>query len=653
MAKHYILFFTLLCFSKGFSQNAQELIDNLKKELNTNPDAKRTASIYSDLTWYYSKVSTDSALLYGGKAIQESVKLTDSTLLAQVYSDIGAVYFMKGDFQNSKKNYLSAYKIRKLRNDYRGLAKINNNLANIYEKTEQYKPAMASFLEALNYFESTKDEKNTSITKGNIGLILLKLKNYPKALQYINDVVMYQEKNNFTDELCVSCLNLGNVYLQMNDTLNALNYYNKSVKACTAVGNQKGISSGFNNIATIKTQQKKSKDALTLYEKSKKAREALNSNLDKANFDFNLAAEYIAEKKYAAAKSLLLSTKKVYQEEKFNDKLQVNYNSLIIVYANLKQPDSVGFYVNKLASLNEQLLVDNTVKQTAELETKYQTEKKEKLLQKSKAEIATRELEIKNKNTQFLILGLISLALLIIIYLVYRQQRLKNKQQEQEFELKSAISKIETQNKLQEQRLQISRDLHDNIGSQLTFIISSVDNIKYAFEIQNSKLDTKLSSISNFAKSTIVELRDTIWAMNSSEISLEDLQTRIHNFIDKAKEAKENIQFSFHIEDNLKDEKFSSIEGMNIYRTIQEAINNSIKYAEANRIKIDIKSENEAMIITIQDDGKGFDSDKIELGNGTNNMKKRIHDIKGEIEFKTNPKTGTEIIIKVKDKRAV
>ena len=285
------------------------------------------------------------------------------------------------------------------------------------------------------------------------------------------------------------------------------------------------------------------------------------------------------------------------------------------------------------------------------METKYQTEKKEKLLQKSKAEIAIGELEIKKKETQFLILGLISLALLIITYLVYRQQKLKNKQQEQEFELKSAISKIETQNKLQEQRLQISRDLHDNIGSQLTFIISSVDNIKYAFEIQNTKLDDKLSSISSFAKSTIIELRDTIWAMNTSDITLEDLQIRIHNFVEKAKEAKEEIQFSFHIEDHLKDIKFTSIEGMNIYRTIQEAINNSIKYAEANSIKIDIQSIKNDVIITVQDDGKGFDVDKIELGNGINNMKKRIHDINGEIKFITNAETGTEILIKVNDKK--
>jgi signal transduction histidine kinase len=649
MKKKLLFVFFLMFPFVGQTQNAQNIIDGLKKDLKNNPDARKTASVYSDLTWYYSKIDIDSALHYGSKAVFESKKLNDSTLMAQVYSDIGAVYFVKGDFVNSKTNYLTAYKIRKLRKDVKGVAKINNNLANIYEKTHQYKQAMTSFLEALQYFESIKDEKNNSIIKGNIGLIHLKLKNYPKALKYISDVIQYQEKNNFTEELCVSCLNIGNVYLQMQDTINALKFYGKSVKACTAVGNKKGISSGFNNIASIKSEQKKSKDALVLYAKSRQVREELNSDLDKANFDLNLGLEFMTSKKHKEAKKLLLSTKPFFERTSHNEKLQKNYKSLITVYAFLDQPDSVDFYLDKLAVLDEQLLVSKAEKQTAELETKYQTEKKERLLQKSKAEIATRELEIRKRKTQFLILGLISLALLVIIYLVYRQQKLKSKQQEQEYELKSAIAKIETQNKLQEQRLDISRDLHDNIGSQLTFIISSVDNIKYAFEIQNAKLDNKLSSISNFAKSTIIELRDTIWAMNKSAITFEDLQARIHNFIDKAQEAKEDIQFNFEVDVSLKNIKFTSVEGMNLYRTIQEAINNSIKYADPKIILVTIKPHGNDIFITIIDDGKGFILEKTEFGNGINNMRKRIAGINGSLEINSGTETGTAIVIQLKN----
>ncbi|WP_310559827.1 sensor histidine kinase [Flavobacterium sp.] len=639
MKKYFILLIVIASLSVN-AQNAQEIINNLKKELKANPDAKKTATIYSDLTWYYSTVSIDSAVQYGDKAILASTKLGDSTLIAQVYSDVGAVYFRKGDFQNSKENYLKSYKIRKARKDNKGLAKINNNLANIYEKNGQYKLAMTSFLDALKYFESIKDDKNSYITKGNIGLILLKLKNYPKAFKYINDVVEYQEENNAAAELCVSCLNLGNVYLQMNDTLSALKQYNKSLKYCNSVGNKKGVSSAYNNIASVKTEQKKSTEAIALYEKSQKAREELNSDIDKANFDLNLAEEYVLANKLNEAKQLLSNTKMVFENEKLYDKLQVNYKSLIRVYAKLNKLDSVSLYVDKLVVVNNQLLENSVMKQTAELETKYQIEKKEKLILQQEAQV---------KQSRIYLMGTTVLALLtaLIGFLIYRQQKLKSAQQEKEFELRSAIAKIENQNKLQEQRLNISRDLHDNIGSQLTFIISSVDNIKYAFDITNEKLDNKLTNISSFARETIVELRDTIWAMNSDEITFEDLESRINNYIEKAKEAKNFISFSVTIDETIKTQKLTSVQGMNVYRTIQEAVNNSIKYANPSTITINARQLENQIKITIQDNGIGFNPVTVAKGNGLQNMQKRIEEIGGEFHlFSLSEGTRIEIILK-------
>lgn len=629
-----MLFFALI----SYAQDVNVTISNLKSELNQNPDSKKTARIYSDLTWFYSTVSTDSALHYGRKAVLKSKEVGDSTLIAQVYSDIGAVYFRKGDLVNSKKNYLTAYQIRKIRKDYKGLAKINNNLGNIYEKNQEYHKAMTSLLEALDYFEEINDQKNSNVAKGNIGLILLKLKNYQKAVKYINEVIQYQEENNFTDELCVSYLNLGNVYLKMNDTINAVKLYNKSLKACTSVGNKKGIASGYNNLASIKTEQNKSKDAIALYNQSQKAREQLNTDLDKAEFDMNLGKEYLNAKKYPEAKKLLLSSKKVFEKDSLYDKLQVNYKSLIDVCAKLNEIDSIDFYVEKVIEINTILIENSAIKSTAELETKYQTEKKEKLL-------LEQEVEAKQKNN--LLLGVSTLAFFIALigFLIYRQQKLKNKQQDQEFQLKTAIQTIESQNKLHEQRLNISKDLHDNIGAQLTFIISSVDNIKYAFDITNPKLNNKLNGITNFTKDTIVELRDTIWAMNHNEISFEDLKSRIYNFIEKAKESKENIDFVFNIDEHLNEEKFSSVDGMNIYRTIQEAINNAIKHANPSQIKVQISKDHDQIAIQIIDDGNGFDLETVSKNNGLNNMENRIASINGNFKIESNPTMGTKISI--------
>ena len=635
-----LLLFCFLSFNFCLAQNAQDIIDNLKKELKNNPDTKRTATIYSDLTWYYSNISTDSALSYGQKAITESNKLKDSVLIAQINSDLGAVYFRRSDYENSKKHYSTALKIRKLRKDNLGVAKVNLNLANIFNKENKKEQALKCYLDGIDYFEKVNNQEIVSVTKSNVAILFIDLKNYSKAKKYLQEAIAYQELNNQETGLCTSYLSMGNVFLKMKDTLNAVKFYQKSIVSSKKVGNNISLSSALNNLGSIKSQQQKSAEAIALFNKSKTLRDSLNLNKDETILSLSIAKEHIMYHRFAEANKVLYKLKKEYEQDpNSQENLLQTYQYFIHTYGYLKESDSVNYY-NNLASKIQSTIIETAVaKQTNELEEKYQSEKKEKqLLQKTN--------EIRNSRNKLILVTSIAFFIGFIGFLVYRQQKLKNKQQEQEFQLKSAIAKIETQNKLQDQRLQISRDLHDNIGSQLTFIISSVDNIKYAFELQNSKLDNKLSSISNFAKSTIVELRDTIWAMNNSEITFEDLQTRIHNFVEKAKEAKHDIAFDFTIEKSLNSSKFTSIEGMNIYRTIQEAINNSMKYAEAKSIKIDIKSQNNDIVITIHDDGKGFDNKKVEFGNGIHNMKKRIADISGEIEINSTPNKGTTVQIK-------
>jgi len=285
----------------------------------------------------------------------------------------------------------------------------------------------------------------------------------------------------------------------------------------------------------------------------------------------------------------------------------------------------------------------------ASLTIEFETEKKEKEILQQRAQLAEKELEVKQKN--YFIFGSLGLALVLglIGYLLYNQQKLKNRQLQKESELKTALVKIETQNRLQEQRLRISRDLHDNIGSQLTFIISSIDNLKYGFKDMGEKLSDKLLGISSFTTQTIYELRDTIWAMNKNNITFEDLQSRIINFIDNAKLATEQTNFTFTIDASVHQENtFTSVQGMNIYRIIQEAVNNAIKYANASEVGVFI-SEDNGFHFKITDDGIGFKEDQVALGNGINNMKKRARDLSGTLTISSSDKKGTTITVIIPD----
>ena len=354
----------------------------------------------------------------------------------------------------------------------------------------------------------------------------------------------------------------------------------------------------------------------------------------------NLVANYISNKEFNKAQEKLFELKKQYSK---NDKDNVDLNQVYLYLAQtnafLNQPDSVNYYTNQSLRLQDNIIEKTVAKQTNELETKYQTAKKEQ--------------QIINSRNKLIALAIITFFIALIGFLIYRQQKLKNKQQTQEFQLQSAIKEIETQNKLQEQRLSISRDLHDNIGAQLTFIISSVDNLKFGNKSLDEKITNQLSKISNFTKSTIVELRDTIWAMNSNDFSFEDLRSRIFNFIEKAQSAKEDVKFNFSIDTDLKDIKLSAITGINVYRTIQEAVNNAVKYANPTTINVEVKAIENSIQVIIQDNGNGFDIESTKLGNGLYNMKKRIEEIDGEFEINSLPEKGTRVFFTINKNQSI
>jgi len=108
-----------------------------------------------------------------------------------------------------------------------------------------------------------------------------------------------------------------------------------------------------------------------------------------------------------------------------------------------------------------------------------------------------------------------------------------------------------------------------------------------------------------------------------------------------------NIKFSFSVDKNVDTtKKFTSIEGMNIHRVIQEAIHNSLKYADASKIEVTISKNVSNLVLKISDNGKGFDLTSVKRGNGLNNMEKRIQNIGGEIDIKSSS-AGTQICVVV------
>ena len=459
-----------------------------------------------------------------------------------------------------------------------GEAKSYSNLSLVYYYQGKYEKDLAYSLKAIHIFEKLNDLENLSLEWGELGY-RMKKRNLEKAIQYMQKSKQIAEKNNLQKPLLSIYNNYGVLKEMKVEYDSALFYYEKGLALKQKINDQVGIPYSLNNIAGVFVLRKQFDKAEENYQKALEIRKKINDTVGIAENYSYLGDLHLMQKDFKKAIGFYQKSTKITDKHKYLGLSQDSYRKISECYENLGEHQNALQNFKKFSALKDSLINQETNSKIAELEVKFDTNEKEKQLLQKQAEVET-------SRIKFSVAIVFAILASIIGFLFYRQQRLKNKQQHQEFELKSAMAQIESQNKLQEQRLSISRDLHDNIGAQLTFIISSLENTKFGIPNLETAVEKRLDKISDFTRNTIVELRDTIWAMNKADFTMEDLSSRIFNFVEQAQSANQNILFNFSIDENLKNKKFSSVVGVNLYRTIQESVNNAMKYANAHHIVI-------------------------------------------------------------------
>ena len=579
------------------------------------------------------------------KSLDLSTAIDDKYLIVRSYLRRGIYYDITGKPDSALVDYGKALDISVAQKDLNGEASVYNNTALIYWNDEDFNEAMNYNLKSLKIFEKLKDKNGQASNLNNIGLLLGSLGRLEESNAYHKRSIVLKKaiKNNYG--LGASYSNLSKNFTLLKQLDSGMYYNRKAIKIKKESNDLRGLGIAYNHLASDFKSLKQIDSALYYFKVADTIYKNMNAKRLRATNANNMAKIYDTLGQFSKAL-------KTYQLSYNNLGDKETRTKLSVVSRMAKSYVALNDYKNAAIHYKKALILSDTIRrqrdfiETQEVFEKYQSAEKEKKILTQRVELAEQELDISTKTYQIYGLGILAVVLGVIGYLFYNQQKLKNNQLKKENELKDALIKIETQNRLQEQRLRISRDLHDNIGAQLTFIISSIDNLKYGFKLKDEKLNTKLTGISAFAKETIYELRDTIWAMNKNKITVGDLQSRISNFIEKADIASSNINFIFNADnDVVKETKLTSVEGMNLYRILQEAINNALKYAEASEISVNISQAENKLKVIIKDNGKGFDTAKESDGNGMNNMKKRTADLNAEFIITSIKDEGTTVTV--------
>ncbi|PHR89748.1 MAG: hypothetical protein COA80_16900 [Leeuwenhoekiella sp.] len=538
--------------------------------------------------------------------------------------------------------YDGVYKAAEKLKYQKGMGEALKNAAIVYGYDGKLDKRLEYSLKAIRIFEENDLKPQAANLYGEMGYGM-KRDNMERAQYYMNKGLKMAEEGNYKEVLDRTYNNYGVLKEMQGQLDSALYFYKKGLAIVEERNYTEGLPYSYSNLAGVYGQMGNYDLSREYFYKAKAIREQINDRKGIAENITQIGEVYLAEGKPGEAVPFFKQSLPLAIAEEYRFLTQYTYQQLSEAYKQLRQTDSALFYFERYSAYKDSINSLDVNKRMAELNVEYETEKKENEILKQRAELAEKDLEVRRKNLY--IYGSLGLSIILGLlgYLIYSRQKLKNRQLQKESELQIALAKIETQNRLEEQRLRISRDLHDNIGSQLTFIIISLDNLNYLVKDAGQQVRERIAAISAFTSVTINELRDTVWAMNKEHISLADLESRIKGLIDKAKESDTETQFELVLQDSTDQLTFSALEGINMYRIIQEAINNAIKYAKAGNLKIEMRLEQSVFKVSIKDDGVGFDQTKHNTGNGLNNMRKRAADIEAELLVTSSLGEGSTI----------
>ena len=318
-----------------------------------------------------------------------------------------------------------------------------------------------------------------------------------------------------------------------------------------------------------------------------------------------------------------------------------NLSKLIFLYESLgenyQKADREKDYASTLQAIIN--LKDSQYKQNAgdaiaEMEAKYQLQKKENIIIKQNYDLT---------RSRYTAIGsvIILVAGLLLVWLLYRNYRLI---QHRKMELAMAEQKLLAYKAVEQaeenERKRIAANLHDNLGSYAAAITANVKNLK---EGADSGADMIMAQLDENAQSMVTQLSDTIWVLKNEQLPITKLADRFKVWVQRLIQNYPQVKYHY-TEHIINDIEFTPVKILHIFLILKECVNNALKHSDCSDLIIHFFSEDN-WVICIEDNGTGFKNNNIASGSGISNIKYRAAECGWNVEWENLKPSGTLVII--------
>lgn len=591
-------YYDLNLYSKSLKSSKR--VFSLGHEVNDTLSMAR-ASYFSGLA-YYERAHTDSAFAAYRQAEKLYLTLDDPGTLGVIVLYKAYIYYNNDEYVLCESEAIKALRLLLESDNIIDTYKCYNLIATALDGQDNEEEAISYFKMAFEQLDKFKDQGFSdadvnyykALCYNNMGGAYVKLKQYDKAISIYKEALAYAEIKS-TNPLLYSRLlhSLAYARLKRGDKTEVLKLFYQSLKIKDSLKNRTGIVASYMSIGEYFLAQKDTANALSYFKHAYTDATAIHNSINIVN-SLKFLADY--------------DTK----------------NS--------------SFYSGKYIQVNDSLQKKARLTRNKFARIEYETDK----LQDEKEALA-------RKNSFIIGVSVIVLlfvaAIFIIYYLNSRNKELLLIQEQQKANEEIYQLMFEQQGKIDsakaEEKTRIAMELHDGI-------LNNIYAVRLNLEFSNRKTDDEaIQKRKEFIKelqSVESEIRAVSHDLSRNVIF--DQNKNFQNILGFMVTSQKNnfgTEFEADIDQDIDWENMPNVYKVNIYRIVQEALQNVNKYSQAKQARVQVKKANEAVNVIITDNGIGFDTQSAAGGIGLKNLKKRSESLNGSLVIESQPGQGTTI----------
>jgi signal transduction histidine kinase len=570
-----------------------------------NDSISMAKGLYFSALSHYQMGNNDTAFAYYQGAEKLYAHLDDSSMLGEVILYKAYIYFHMGEY--------------------------------VYSETEAFK--------ALKLFD-----KNSAIEIYNCYLLIANAlegqNNNEEAIKYYNDALREVDgfkklgyDNSYINSAKATCYNnIGFVYLKTGDFIKATAIYNKALEILGLSNSDTLVYARLlDNLAYARFKSGNINNLPMLFFEALKLRDSLGDKAGVVNSTYHLGEYYLAQNDTINA---VTHISRAYQKAKQIKSYYDIRNSLKLL-ADIDKKNS-AFYADRYVWVTDSLAEITLRNREKFARVTYETDK-----------LQDENLELARKNS--LIIGAAVIVLLfggavfIIYYLNSRNKELLLLQEQQKANEEIYQLMFEQQGKIDaardEEKNRIAMELHDGI-------LNNIYAVRLNLEFSNRKTDDETVALRKGYIKELQQVEGEIRAV-SHNLSRNTIFNQNNDFAGilayLVTSQKNNFEtkFTAYIDKSIDWERVPGTLKINIYRIIQEALQNINKYSKAQNADLEINLDNNILKVLITDNGVGFDTDEISGGIGLKNFKERAAAIGGDLKVTSQPGNGTVIELQI------